>query len=102
MSEAFIDRELSRRQFDGLDVSLWWAGGILTYVLVEDRKGHGERPARHRIDTPEGESPNDVYMHPFVFLSKTMVMDPDGHPRENSGGIEKAPGFKESDGKGNQ
>jgi len=91
-SPVFMERELSRRQSDGLDVSLWWAGGIATYVMLEDAKASPR--VRHRIDVPTGKSPTEVFMHPYAFLGTEIpdgvpfqdyCVDPDGTPRRNYG-----------------
>lgn len=61
-------RELARREGDGLDVALLWAGGNDLVVCVRDerRGAYFEIPAEPHLAL-------DVYRHPFVYRDFSTV-----------------------------
>jgi len=82
------NRELSRRLTQhGYEITLWWVRGTIhTFVTIDDCREleSGQREPRQIVVTPEGESPNQVFKHPFAYIGQqALSMEPrDGRGTE--------------------
>lgn len=63
---------MSDRVVDQMTCILWWVKNTMhTYVTIDD-----ERTGQHfRVETPEGENPNNVFYHPFSYKMDEIVQD---------------------------
>ena len=60
-----LDRELNQRNFDGLDIRLWWIPNTQdTYVTVDDSKQNES----YVIPVPSPELAMHVFRHPMSYL----------------------------------